>query len=67
MTEKDISDNPAVKLLEFFQAVETNKSGEEELTISTEKATHHSSILRACGPVTAEWMSLWVAQLGLAA
>lgn len=65
MTEKDIRDNPAVKLLEFFQAVEANSGNGEELTISTEKATQHSSILRACGPVTAEWMSLWVAQLGL--
>jgi thioester reductase-like protein len=65
ITEKDIRDNPAVKLLEFFQAVEVNKSTGEGLTISTDKATQHSSILRACGPVTAEWMSLWVAQLGL--
>lgn len=66
MTEQDIRDNPAVKLLEFFQAVETNKTSDDGLTISTEKAKQYSSILRACGPVTEEWMSLWVAQLGLA-
>lgn len=65
VTQTEVQTNPAVKLLEFFQAVAIDDDDEAELNISTEKATKRSPTLRSCSPVTAEWMSLWVGQLGL--
>lgn len=64
-TDQDMRDNPAIKLLDFFQGLENRSSHEHAAIISTKKATENSPALQKCGPVTPEWMSLWLEQLRL--
>jgi thioester reductase-like protein len=66
-TKEGMRDNPVVKLLEFWKAVTVQAEDEKRFIMSTDNATQNSKVLRTCGPVTAEWIALWVSQLGLAA
>lgn len=66
ITQTDVLNNPAVKILEFFQALEIDGVDEPSIKVSTKTAALHSPTLRSCPPVTAEWITLWVSQLGLA-
>ncbi|KAJ3549260.1 hypothetical protein NM208_g592 [Fusarium decemcellulare] len=61
-TNENVEGNPAVKLLEFFASMQRLNNEEDEPIISTEKAERHSPTLRACGPVSEEWMELWMKQ-----
>ena len=66
-TKEDFQRNPAVKLMDFFDSIElsTDKGLEQKaVRLSTKKVEQNSAILRSCGPVTPEWMQLWMRQWG---
>lgn len=62
LTEEEVERSPALKLVEFFR----NAAGPHDLTpdFSTKKTQARSKSLRNCGPVTPEWMELWMKQWG---
>ncbi|KAI9761532.1 MAG: hypothetical protein M4579_000923 [Chaenotheca gracillima] len=59
---RDAMHNPAVKLLRFF--VQAAYSKQKYPKLDTTIATACSSTLRELGPVTPEWMALWMHQWG---
>ncbi|KAM5346106.1 hypothetical protein ACJ41O_009111 [Fusarium nematophilum] len=66
-TDENVEQNPALKLLEFFVSLQKLDNKIDEPIISTQKAERHSPTLRTCGPVTEEWMELWMRQWELSA
>lgn len=64
-TQEDFERNPAVKILDFFDGLQASSEiNEATVSLSTERAKSQSKALRNCGPVTAEWMELWMKQWG---
>ncbi|KAH6955734.1 hypothetical protein BKA56DRAFT_625196 [Ilyonectria sp. MPI-CAGE-AT-0026] len=57
-TEEDLSRNPAVKLLEFFQA----REGGQSMRFSTSNVDNASVTFRRCTAVTPQWMRTWMEQ-----
>ncbi|KAI1176020.1 hypothetical protein F4777DRAFT_291528 [Nemania sp. FL0916] len=56
----DISKNPAVKLLDFFEGLADAGSK----MLSTERTLERAPSLQAVGPVRAKWMENWMRQWG---
>ncbi|KAM7185986.1 non-canonical non-ribosomal peptide synthetase FUB8 [Naviculisporaceae sp. PSN 640] len=64
--EAHLEKNPGIKLLDFFGSLgKGNGSNTSAPLPSTEKSTVRSKTLASLQPVGAEWMSLWIRQLGL--
>lgn len=61
-TEDDVSANPAVKLLDFFEGL---AKGEGMPDMSTEKTVRKSTTMAALGPVKGEWMRRWMKGWGV--
>lgn len=61
-TADALQEYPAAKLIDFFRGLDGNHSGYE---LCTDHAQQNSPTLNKCGPVTQEWMSLWLKQLDL--
>lgn len=59
--------NPAVKLLPFFEKLQmqVQTAKEKPLLFHTEKTARRSITMARLGPVTNEWMELWMRQWGL--
>ena len=61
--ELDVEQNPAIKLLEFYQGVAKAEQGPRVL--SSEKAEQASETLRSMGAVDKGWASIWMQQWGI--
>lgn len=59
----DVATLPAMKLLDFFQDI--GRSDAKRPTFSTTSTEKSCPSLQACGPVSSEWMLLWMKQWGL--
>lgn len=63
---KDVGDgavtNPAIKLLEFYRDYLWSKAARQMPPMSIEKAFAHSSTLRECQAISAQWMQKWVSE-----
>lgn len=63
---KDVGDaavtNPAIKLLEFYRDYLWSKAARKVPPMSIEKACAHSSTLRECQAISAQWMQKWVSE-----
>lgn len=63
---KDIGDgavtNPAIKLLDFYKDYLWSKDARKMPPMSIEKAFAHSSTLRECQAISAQWMQKWVSE-----
>ena len=61
--EQDFSVNPALKLLEFYEGLLDSKSTRPRLeTVKTER---ECPLLTEVGPVTGDWMKMWIRQWGI--
>ncbi|KAA6414504.1 MAG: hypothetical protein FRX48_01253 [Lasallia pustulata] len=60
-TTKDVSLNPAIKLLEFFENLQRNEHRPPP-TLETAVTVKSSKTLAQLGPVQAEWMERWMKQ-----
>ena len=60
-TTQDLSLNPAVKLLEFFENMQRNED-QCSPTLETAVTVKSSRTLAQLGPVQAEWMERWIEQ-----
>lgn len=60
--------NPGIKLLDFFGSLGdvNGKNGSSAPLLATEVSAARSKTLASLQPVGAEWMSLWVKQMGFA-
>lgn len=60
---KDVNDNPAVKLLPFFEGIEMGmKDGERGITLDTQWTEAKSQTMRGLQQVGGEWMANWMRQ-----
>lgn len=60
-TTQNLSLNPAIKLLEFFENLQRNEH-QSLPTIETTATVKSSKILAQLGPVQPEWMERWIKQ-----
>jgi len=63
-TKEDVNRNPAIKLLEFFEAYDGPSWKPTNIVFATDNAEHQSRTLSTCQTVTPEWMSIWMEQWG---
>ncbi|KAI1213865.1 uncharacterized protein F4807DRAFT_203056 [Annulohypoxylon truncatum] len=57
---EDLSRNPAIKILEFFESL--TSQGEESIVLDTRETTRVSQTLASLKPVHEEWMENWMRQ-----
>ena len=55
----DVAKNPGIKLLEFFEQMET---GGKEVELETEQTVRKSPTMGGLKAVGPEWMEIWLAQ-----
>ena len=61
--EDDITKNAGIKLLDFYNNVDaSHAAGLEAPIFQTKETVTISRTLKETGPVTAEWMELWMRQ-----
>ncbi|KAI6914630.1 acetyl-CoA synthetase-like protein [Hortaea werneckii] len=59
-SEEDISQIPAVRLLEFFRGIASEKA--QKPVFSTSRSTAHCKMLRDLPPVSVPWFKQWLTQ-----
>ena len=59
---EDVGQNPAIKLLDFFKGLEQKAGGSAPL--ETKGTAKSSKTLAELGPVSPEWMAIWMRQWG---
>ena len=60
-----LADYPAIKLLEFFQTYLAGPGAAEVQSWETKNGVAASKTMADLGPVSGEWMDLWMRQLGM--
>ncbi|RDW76106.1 hypothetical protein BP5796_06927 [Coleophoma crateriformis] len=61
----EVSSNPGIKLLSFYEDADpSHKSQRESPILDTALTVAKSHLLKDVGPVTEEWMDLWMGQWG---
>lgn len=58
---EDVSNNPAIKLLDWFQGMQ-NHAGEATAELETVQTEKRSETLRELPAVGPEWMEIWLKQ-----
>ena len=59
---EDVGKNPAIKLLDFFKGLEQHAGNSQAL--ETKETRKSSKTLAGLGPVSPEWMAIWMKQWG---
>lgn len=59
---EDVGRNPAIKLLDFFKGLEQQAG--QTVPLETKEAVKASKTLAGLGPVSPEWISIWMRQWG---
>ena len=59
---EDVGKNPAIKLLDFFKGLEQHAG--KSTPLETKETAKASKTLAALGPVSPEWMTIWMRQWG---
>ncbi|EXJ71847.1 uncharacterized protein A1O5_04348 [Cladophialophora psammophila CBS 110553] len=53
---------PAIKILDFYESLDTSGNAASDPEFSTQNAVKRSPTLQNCGTVKTEWMELWLKQ-----
>ncbi len=59
---EDVGRNPAIKLLDFFKGLEQHAG--KSMLLETKETIKASKTLKGLGPVSPEWMDIWMRQWG---
>ena len=62
-SKKEIVARPALKIIDFFEGLASKESESVELVYETERARTASKTMAELGPVSQQWMEIWLNQI----